>query len=210
MSQAKNRKKLSHWQKVDLDHICPAALRKSGAGPEIPISTIMCEIPKNYIDRTSTLVYICGGGNQLCSAAPFSGGRSSSEKVTQPSREFQQKSFGESFGASLYPFGRSTLMKRRGTAEFPHTKIIQGVTMGRNARKFRSLILAVAGILAINWAIAEASSTPVTSKTPSLKASGVPCTPSYPRPKASGVPCTPSYPRPKASGVPCTPSYPRP
>ncbi len=83
--------------------------------------------------------------------------------------------------------------------------------MSRNARKFRSLILTVAGILAINWAIADTGNASVAaSNTTSLKASGVPCAPSYPRPKASGVPCAPSYPRPKASGVPCAPSYPRP
>jgi len=54
--------------------------------------------------------------------------------------------------------------------------------MSRNARKFRSLVLAVAGILAINWAIAYSS--------------GAPATPNYPRPKTSGAPATPSFPRP--------------
>jgi len=82
--------------------------------------------------------------------------------------------------------------------------------MSRNVRRFRSLILTVAGILAINWAIADASTASTSTKNESLKASGVPCNPTYPKPKASGVPCNPTYPKPKASGVPCNPTYPRP
>lgn len=82
--------------------------------------------------------------------------------------------------------------------------------MSRNVRKFRSLIFTVAGILAINWAIAYASTPSTSPSNTSLKASGVPCNPTYPKPKASGVPCNPTYPKPKTSGVPCNPTYPRP
>lgn len=54
--------------------------------------------------------------------------------------------------------------------------------MSRNARKFRSLVFAVAGILAINWAIAYSS--------------GAPTPPHFPRPKTSSMPTPPHFPRP--------------
>jgi hypothetical protein len=82
--------------------------------------------------------------------------------------------------------------------------------MSRNVRRFRSLILTVVGILAINWVIAYAGNPPVYLNPPRPKASGVPVNPTYPKPKASGVPVNPTYPRPKTSGVPVNPTYPRP
>jgi hypothetical protein len=54
--------------------------------------------------------------------------------------------------------------------------------MSRNARKFRSLVLAVVGILAINWAIAYSSGAPTTLNPPRPKTSGAPTTLNPPRP----------------------------
>lgn len=54
--------------------------------------------------------------------------------------------------------------------------------MSRHARKFRSLVLAVAGILAINWAIAYSSGAPTTLHPPRPKTSGSPTTLNPPRP----------------------------
>jgi hypothetical protein len=85
------------------------------------------------------------------------------------------------------------------------TSFSEGEVMSRNVRRFRALVLAVAGIVAINWAVAYSSGAPSSMQGwPKPKSSGAPSSmQGWPKPKTSGAPSSmQGWPKPKTSGAP--------